>query len=338
MPGPGAPASGASTAGAPTTGPTYRIEHIGPGATSLVLMTAVLWGGNQVAIQFGLQGMPPLAMAAARFAIGWAVVAIAAAVTRQPVSLGAGELRPLLGLGLLFIIQIATLNIGSDKTSSSRAVVLISAYPFFTATFAHLFIPGDRLRRRQVLGMVLSFGGVGWMFGESLAWRSTEYLLGDALVLLSAALLGLRQVVLKRLVAGLHPYKVLFWQALLSLPLFAGLSLLFEGTTGYAWSLQAALGILYQGVVVAGVCFIVLVHLLSRHSAGRLGVFGFITPPVGVALSAWLAGEVLTPAVLGSMGLVAAGIAIVQTAGAPSPEAPPAPTPPRPSGPTPHTD
>ena len=98
------------------------------------------------------------------------------------------------------------------------------------------------------------------------------------------------------------------------MPVFAGLSLLLEGTSGYAWKAGAVLGVLYQGVVVAGACFIILVHLLTRHSAGRLGVYGFVTPAVGVALSMWILDEAPTPAVVGSMALVAAGIAVSQTA------------------------
>jgi drug/metabolite transporter (DMT)-like permease len=276
----------------------------------------VLWGGNQVAIKVGLEGMPPLAMAAARFTIGWLVVAAAAAFTRQRVRLDAGEWRPLAGLCVLFVVQIATLNIGTAHTSASRSIVLISAYPFFTAAFAHLLIPGDWLTRRQVAGMVLSFAGIVCMFAESFAWTMTDHLLGDAVVLLSAALLGLRQVVLKRLVADAHPYKVLFWQALMSLPVFVLASWAVEGgMQSYVWSWRVLAGVLYQGIVVAGVCFIILVSLLSRHSAGRLGVFGFVTPVVGVVLSLWITGDQLTTGLVGSMALVGAGIAVTQTAG-----------------------
>ena len=276
----------------------------------------MLWGGNQVAIKVGLGGMPPLAMAAARFAIGWLVVAAAAALTRERVRLDAGEWRPLAGLCVLFVVQIATLNVGTSHTSASRSIVLISAYPFFTATFAHLLIPGDRLTRRQVAGMALSFAGIVCMFAESFAWTMTDYLVGDAVVLLSAALLGLRQVVLKHLVADAHPYKVLFWQALMSLPVFVAASWVVEGGVDtYVWSWRVAAGVLYQGVVVAGVCFIILVSLLSRHSAGKLGAFGFVTPVVGVALSLWITGDQLTMGLVGSMALVGAGIAVTQTAG-----------------------
>lgn len=294
--------------------PTYHLERIGPGAAALALLSAALWGGNQVAIKVGLEGMPPLAMAATRFLLGWLVVAAAAAVSRERVALD-GDGGPLLGLGLLFAVQIGALNVGTHHTTAGRSTVLISAYPFFAALFSHLLIPGDRLTPRQVAGMGLSFGGIVLIFGEGLALTEAAHLSGDALVLASAALLGLRQVVIKRLVAGLHPYKVLFWQALISLPLFAGASALLEGAQGYAWSARAAAGILYQGFIVAGVCFIILVHLLTRHSAGRLGVYGFVTPVVGVGLSAWIAGDELTWGLSGSVALVAVGIAVSQTAG-----------------------
>jgi drug/metabolite transporter (DMT)-like permease len=292
---------------------TYALDHIGPGAAGLALLTAVLWGGNQVAIKVGLEGMPPLAMAAARFSIGWLVVAVAARATATPVRLHNGEARSLAGLCLVFVLQIAALNIGTLYTTAGRSIVLISAYPFFTALFAHLFIPGDRLSLRQLSGMVLAFAGIVAMFAESLTLADTEYLLGDAIVLLSGGLLGLRQVVIKRLVAGAHPYKVLYWQALASLPVFVVASGLFEAGATYAFSWRAAAGVLYQGIVVAGACFIILVHLLSKHSAGKLGAFGFVTPPVGVALSLWITGDELTAGLLLSMALVAAGVTVSQT-------------------------
>ncbi len=291
------------------TGPIafYRLDRIGPGAASLATLTAVLWGGNQVAIKAGLEGMPPVAMAAARFALGLAVVALAARLTRTRVTAVGGQWRGLLELSLLFTTQILLLNIGTHYTSSSRSIVLISAYPFFTALFAHLLIPGDRLGLRQVLGMVFAFVGIIVLFAGSLSITDTAWLLGDALVLGSAVLLGLRQVVLKRLVHGLHPYQVLFWQAALGIPLFIVVSLIFESPGEILWTRRAMLGVLYQGLVVAGACFIILVFLLSKHPASRLGVFGFLTPVVGVVLAGWVMDEALSQVVLASMILVAGG-------------------------------
>ncbi|MEE2659473.1 MAG: DMT family transporter [Candidatus Latescibacterota bacterium] len=291
-----------------TTGspPVHRRDRIGASAAALALMTSVLWGGNQVAIKLGLEAMPPLAMAGARFGIGLLVVVGAAAVARVSLRMRPGELAGLAGLAILFVVQIGTLNVGTVYTSASRSTVAISAYPFFTALFAHLFIPGDRLSATKVAGMVLAFAGVVLLMADGLI--ADAGVLGDAIVLTSAILLGLRQTVLKRLVHDAHPYKVLFWQSCLSLPVFVALSLMFESSSAYAFTWRATGGILYQGIAVAGICFIVLVFLFTRHSASQLGTFGFVNPVVGVYLSAWIIGDELSPQVLVSTALVATGI------------------------------
>ena len=284
-------------------------ERIGLQAGSLALLAALLWGGNTVFIKLGLEGVPPLAMAGIRFVIGALVVWIAARCTHIPIRLQAIERRGVVGLAAVFVLQIFLLNQGTHFTTASRSTVLICTFPFFTALFAHFFIPGDRLSLEKTVGLVLSFVGVVLIFAESLALKG--HMLGDVLVLLSGVLLGLRQVVIKRLVHDLHPYKVLFWQALLSLPLFFGFSAIFEQDAVYTWTWSVVGSLLYQGLVVAGLCFILWVFLLQRHSASRLGVFGFATPVCGVALSALLLGETLSPLLLLSMVLVATGIVVV---------------------------
>ena len=130
------------------------------------------------------------------------------------------------------------------------------------------------------------------------------------MVAASGLLLGLRQVVIKRLVQGLNPYQVLFWQAMLSLPLFAAWSAFLESEAEYVLTGPVIAGVLYQGIVVAGLCFIILVFLLQHHSPGRLGGFGFATPVVGVLLSAALLDEAISPYLLASLGLVAVGIVV----------------------------
>ena len=287
-----------------------RNERVGPRAGALALLAAVLWGGNSVFIKMGLDGMPPLAMAAVRFLLGALVVWAAAFFSGISCRVPQAQMRGLIGLALLFIAQIGLLNVGTDFTTAGRSTVLISAYPFFIALSAHFFIPGDRLNLSKALGLGCSFAGVVLILGRSLVLRESEYLLGDILVLVSGALLGLRQVVLKRLVQGLHTYQVLFWQATLSLPIFAALSLVFEADAPYDPTLPVIGAVLYQGVVVAGLCFILWVSLLQHHSASRLGIFGFVTPVIGVLLSGSLLQELLTWELLASMGLVAAGIAV----------------------------
>ena len=159
--------------------------------------------------------------------------------------------------------------------------------------------------------MALSFTGVALIFAESLTLDAHPYILGDVMVLFSAVLLGARQVYVKRLTQNTHPARVLIWQTGLSLPIFCLLSLIFERDFPLVLDGPILGALLYQGLVVAGFCFIILTSLLRRYQASKLSVFGFITPVFGVLLSKYMLDEGLSTVLLSSMILVAIGIAIV---------------------------
>ena len=294
------------------TEPSIRNEPLGPQAASIAVLAALLWGGNAVFIKMGLQGVPPLAMALFRFALGTGVVVIAVIVAGVSLRLRPEERPGMALLGVIFVLQIVLLNFGTQYTTASRSTVLICAHPIFTALGAHFLIPGDRLNLGRFIGLGLAFGGIMLVLADALTLQGP--LLGDLLVLVSALFLGLRQVVLKRIVHGMSPYTVLFWQAAPSLPVFAVLSLWFERRAEYVWSPEVVGAILYQGLVVAGLCFILWVSLMRHHSASRLGAFGFATPLCGVFLSSWLLGEEVTLTLLLSVGLVAVGIFVANRA------------------------
>ncbi len=278
---------------------------------ALVLLLALLWGGNSVAIKIGLQDIPPLALAGFRFIIGLAAVTGWALFQRVRIKLEPGELVPLIWLSLIFLLQIIALNVGTHYTTSSRSIVLNSTYPLFTTLFAHFMLQGDRLTVPKSLGILLAFGGVTFTFMESMNLASREYLLGDAIVLASGALLGLRVVATKRLVQSIHPYRLLIWSMLFSLPCFFLLSLIFEQGWEYQVSLSSVAAILYQGLVVAGFCFVAWTSVLQFYKASRLVVLFFATPLFGVLLSRLLLDEPLGLELIAGAVLVAAGIYLV---------------------------
>ncbi len=285
-------------------------ERLTAGAAGLTLLTAILWGGNSVAIKIALAGVPPLALAGVRFLLGGLFLTVWCVISRTTIRPANGETPRILRLLILFVAQISLLNGGTANTLAARSTVFISAHPFFTALFAHLFIRGDQSGATRFWGMALSFSGVILVFGESIARAEWTYLKGDLMVLLSALLLGARQVYLKRLAQDILPARLLVWQSALSLPVFFGASFLFEHIGQVTLPTDVILGIFYQGLVIAGFCFLVLTNLLKRYRASQIGVFGFVTPIFGVILSNLLLGEPVSPGLLGSMVLVGAGIAL----------------------------
>lgn len=278
---------------------------------ALVLLLALLWGGNSVAIKIGLQDIPPLALAGFRFVIGIIAVTGWALLQRVPIKMQRGELMPLIYISLIFLFQIIALNVGTHYTTSSRSIVLNSTYPLFTTLLAHFLVQGDRLTIAKTLGILLAFAGVTVTFAEGLNLGSREYLVGDIVVLLSGALLGLRVVTTKVLVQSIHPYRLLIWSMLFSLPGFFLLSFIFEQGWEYRITVSSVAAIFYQGLVVAGFCFVAWTSVLQHYKASRLVVLFFATPLFGVVLSNLLLDETLGLELISGAVLVAAGIYLV---------------------------
>ena len=292
-----------------------RNEQLTLRVAGLATLMAVLWGGNNIAIKFSLAGIPPFALAGVRFLVGSIIVLVWVYIDRVSLKMESGEKSGLVLLAILFTVQISLMNVGIHHTLAGRSTILISTHPFFVGIFAHILITGDRMKPLKIMGMTLSFLGVVFIFAESFVLKDFQYLLGDFLVLVSALLLGLRLVYIKRLTQGIHPGRLLLWQAALSIPMFFLFSLIFEGNSHYQWNLKIAAGVFYQGVIIAGIGFIVTTKLYQRYVASHLGVFHFATPIIGVIFSNILLGEGISLGLIGSMILVALGIAIVNHSG-----------------------
>ena len=70
-------------------------------------------------------------------------------------------------------------------------------------------------------------------------------------------------------------------------------------------------GLLYQGIVIAGLGFMVISYLLSRYPPSVIASFNFVSPISGVMLSAMLLGDQITPAIVGGVICVGAGLYFV---------------------------
>ena len=69
--------------------------------------------------------------------------------------------------------------------------------------------------------------------------------------------------------------------------------------------------LIYQGAIVAFATYLTWFWLLTRYLAGRLAVFGFLTPLFGVMMGAAVLSEPLRPAFLGALAMVGTGIWLV---------------------------
>lgn len=276
----------------------------------LALAVSVFWAANPVAIKVGLEDAPPLRLAALRFLVAGVAVGAWAWATGRARRLAPApeERRPLLVLGLLLGVQIATMNVATDLTTAGRAAILLNSYAVHTAVLAHFLVPGDRLTPRRLAGILVAYAGVVLLFAGGAALRR-PVALGDALMLASALVLAERTVYLARAVQRLDPVKLLAAQLLVGGALFVVGTLALEpAPTRWTKRLLAVVG--FQGLVVTGFNFAVNLWLLKRYRPSALAACFLTQPILGVLLAALIAGEPLGLELALASLAVAAGVGL----------------------------
>ena len=282
------------------------------GAVLVSIAIHSLWGGNPVAVKFSLEAFPPLTTAFLRFAIGIACIALWARWRGVRLLPERGEWRALWIVAVLFAVQIALMNVGFDRTSGAMGSVLIATNPLYAVMFAHFVIAGDRMTAAKALGLLVAMAGTSLaLLGDVDIGTLDAGAAGNWIVLSSAVMLGFRLSLSARFVRRIDPTKVALWQMVLSLPLFGAGALLLEDIAWDRVGVAPIAGLLYQGVVIAGVGFTVSYHLLKLYTPSVMMSFNFVSPVAGVLFSAWLLGDRIGALLLAGMALVAVGLYLV---------------------------
>ena len=287
----------------------FRNEEPSGKILIFVVLIVSLIGGGPLAVKIGLQGFPPLKMALFRCILGVIAVGGIGLYYGMSMRMRFEELRRLLLIAALYTLHTITLNVGTELTTASRATIFFTLYPIFTVIFGHFWLPDDRLSVKKVLGVLAAFGGVFVALAPNLQQSGTiEYFIGDLIVILAACFLALRITLTKVFVQEIYPHRLLVWLLGLNIPCFWVLSYLFERGKPIEWTFTSGAGLLYQGWVVTGFCFLGLTSVLRTYRASKLVVFSFLMPVSGVLFSYLFLGDELTLSVLAGTVLVAVGI------------------------------
>jgi O-acetylserine/cysteine efflux transporter len=276
----------------------------------LAFAITAVWGFNFVVIKVGTDGVPPLLLAALRFAF----LAVPAVFFVKPpraswrlvaaygIFLGVGE------FGLLFM----AIKLGAPAGMSS---LILQAQAFFTALLAALFL-GERIFLHSALGMAIASSGlalIGWMGRAPGAW-SGHFAIALTM-LLGAALMWAVANVLARRIGDVGALNLIVWSSLASpLPLLA-LSLFFDGPSVIVTALHGI-----SWVSIGAVAYLVLFstlfgygawnHLIVKYGASRVAPFSMLVPIFGVSSGALFLGERVTGSFVLAAALVVLGLGV----------------------------
>lgn len=306
---------------------TNRIEALrAPRAVLPLAVTAtLLWGLAYPAVKLGYAAfgvaaddIPSLLLfAGVRFLLaGLATLALAWAVNRQPPK----PTRPALpAIGLLALVQTfgqySFYYIGLANTTGVRASILNATSSFLTVLLSGLiWRQRDRITGRKLLGCLLGLLGVTTVNLGSGLGEGGLSLMGEGFILTASVLVALGALISKATTQGQDPMLITGWQLALG-----GGGLLAAGllTGGRLAPLTpAGFWLMALMVVISSVAFTLWTVLLKYHPVSRVAVYNFLTPVFGSLLSGlFLSEQLLSPTTLAALGLVVAGILLVNRPG-----------------------
>lgn len=279
---------------------------------AILLVLCASWGLQQVAIKVANQGISPILQAGVRSAGATVLLWIWMTFRRQRILDKDGTLWWGLAAGLLFTAEFVLIYWGLEFTVASRAVIFINTSPFVVALGAHLFIPGERLRTIQIVGLCCAFSGIVVAFSESANYPSHRLLLGDAMIVAAAVFWGATTVLIKASpLSKIAPGKTLLYQLAVSAVVMP-LGSLARGEAGIGLITPIiAASLAYQTIWVAFITFLAWFWLVRNYPASRLVSFNFLTPIFGVIAGGVLLNEPITSRLLLTLALVGTGIYLV---------------------------
>jgi drug/metabolite transporter (DMT)-like permease len=291
-------------------------------SVTLYVLLCVIWGSTWLVIKIGYGGLGPFNVAALRFLLAGAVLAviIPALGTRWP--RGRREWSVVVFVGVaLFGADYGLIYWGEQFIDSGLTAILFATLPLFTVALAHLYIPGDRITARKLSGTLVAFAGVVALFGESLR-LDVDKLGPMGAIIVATVCAAAAGVVSKRYGATLHaaalnaPAMLIGGIVLTAAALATGevVQLPREGST---WA-----AIIYLAIVGSVVSFLVYFSLLKTWSVTSLSFISVFTPAIALALGFVFLDE--RPTVWTAVGavLILAGVALALTKSTPKNQLP----------------
>jgi drug/metabolite transporter (DMT)-like permease len=288
-------------------------QHIPLKGALLLILLCLIWGGNFVGIKLSVKGIPPLLAATIRSVVAACLLWLCSRALHQRVSLPHGLVKHGVAIGLLFGAQFLFLYWGLCFTDASRAVMFCYAQPLATAIMAHFIFPDDRLHLVKAMGIFVAFIGLTIVLGSRSQSAGQLYWLGDTMELAAGLLWAVTTIYVKKVTRNtpITHFQTLFAQLFFSIPFLAASSIFLE----WPWKVDpdpvATAALVYQCVIVAFISYLLWFRMIHSYPVSRLAAFTFLTPLFGVILSGLLLKESLTLSLWIGLGLVAAGIYLV---------------------------
>ncbi len=286
-------------------------EHLPRGLWWILAGLTLVWGFNWTAMKVALSEVAPFTFRTLCLAAGSGLLFAFLRISRQPLTIPRSEWRRLVVIAL-FTITAWNLLIafGVRLIPSGRAAILAYTMPAWAIPLS-VWLLGERMDRRKLLGLGLGMGGMALLLWDEIA-NLQRAPLGSLLVLAAALTWAVGTLLQKKFPVRAPVAAYTAWIMLIGgIPIYAGA--LFLDDLGALARVERwpALAVAYNVVLAFAWAHWAWIKLATTVSVTTFSLSMLMIPVVGVFSGMFFLGERPGAAEFGALALVLGSLATV---------------------------
>lgn len=252
------------------------------------------WGTTWIASKVAVESMPAFQMAGIRQGIGGILYVGYFLFKKTPWPKGK-QWKTILILSILnFVCSNGLSTWGVKYISSGLGAIIGAIFPLCIVLI--MLFKGEKINRLSILGFLVSFGGICFIFYEHLAdFINPDFRFGIFLSLLATVTWAFGSLYTRKKAASFNPYFSLGLQMVISSAFILTVTELTDtGVSISSIPVQSWWAIAYLVIVGSVLTFIAFIYALQKLPPEISSIYAYINPIVAVLFGTLLFGEPLT--------------------------------------------
>ncbi|MFS4582347.1 DMT family transporter [Phaeobacter sp. C3_T13_0] len=289
------------------------MPDIAPRYWLMIATLGLVWGGTFLLIKLALEGTTPIWLAASR--IGFAAVLLCVIwgwrgfrLFKDQTNWPSLTIVGILSTALPFML----ISWGQQHVSSGFTGVSMAAIPLMVLPLAHVFVPGEQMTLRRVIGFSIGFAGVAVLIGGK-AFESTGGALesyGRMACLSAAACYSISSILTRRLPA-VDPLGLAAILLVIGAVIIVPVAWLTEGPPAVPDQRTLIIAAVL-GLIPTAAANLLRVIVVREAGPTFMTLTNYQVPIWAVVLGAVFLGEELPPSMLLAMVMILGGLCISQ--------------------------
>ena len=208
------------------------------------------------------------------------------------------------------VIPFFLIAYGVQNVQSNLAAILMASTPLSATVLAHFFIDNEKINLIKVLGVLIGFSGIVFLFSDNILINENNFL--SALIIFFASTFYVIGGILTLKISNKKNENVtasiLIWATIFLIPVTAFV----EKPWNLNPSTDSTISIIYLGIVATGLAWLLRFRILKNNGLVFQAQVAYLIPIFGIILGYIFLKELITSKVLVAVVAVIIGIYIVK--------------------------